>query len=563
MFARFSKTVLVCALGGATTVFVLPTAAQKRNREPSVAAAPGAYTKQEIEAEFLDALQQKLIGNSKISLTLFGAFIKKYPDVAAGHYQFAELSVANGIYSQALPAYQRAAELDPQNKWYLLGLAELYDFLKMYKESKDVYKKLSELYPSELEFALSAVSILVQEGKLPEAVGLLDKIEQQIGVTADINMEKYRLYMVQKKYPEALAELGKLQAQYPDETLYLGMSAEVYYAKGDKKKAMEAYEKILAADSNNTLIHLAIADYYQKEKNLDNAFYHLEKAFENPEVEIDKKVMILLSFLDQAKNSDVHRKEGEKLTRLLTEVHPKDPKSWSIAGDYCLEQKNWRGAMEAFRQSAELDPSKFILFRQTAQLAIRTEDYATLKKVAETTEELFPMQPEVFLYKGIALNRAGKPGDAGEALRYGMELVIENPLLTSDFWAALGRTAALEKDMPKAYGYFQKAITAAPENYWGYVQYARTLVDDRQYEKARSYAESAVRLAPDYPEGYMVKAQILKETGDLPGATENIEKALKNGGNQIKSALLLYADITEKNGNPAKAAQIRAEANAI
>lgn len=563
MFPLFGKTVLVCALAGVSGAFSLSASAQKNRQQPSTAAAPGAYTKQEIEAEFIEALQEKLIGNSKISLTLFGAFIKKYPDVAAGHFEFGELSVANGIYSQALPAYQRAVELEPQNKWYLVGLAELYDFLKMYKESKDVYKKLSELYPTELEFAISAVSILVQEGKLPEAIGMLDKIEQQIGVTAEINMEKYRLYMAQKKYTEALAELAKLHTQYPHETLYLGMSAEVYYAKGDKKKALEAYEKILATDSNNTLIHLAVADFYQKEKNLDKAFYHLEKAFVNPEVAIDKKVMILLSFLDQAQNSEIHRKEGEKLTRLLTDVHPQDPKSWSVTGDFCLEQKNWRGAMEAFQKSAELDPSKFILFRQTAQLAIRVEDYATLKKVAETTEELFPMQPEVFLYKGIYLSQTGKSADAEEALRYGMGLVIENPLLTSDFWAALGRTAAGKKDMPKANEYLQKAIQSAPENYWAQLQYARTLADNRQYDKALPFADKAISLAPEFPEGYVAKAQILKETGDLPGATENIEKALTHGGKQIKGALLLYADITEKNGNSTKAAQIRAEANAI
>lgn len=559
----FGKTVLLCALGGTLGMVALPAKAQKGKKEPSLAAAPGAYTKQEIEAEFIEALQEKLIGNSKISLTLFGAFIKKYPDVAAGHFEFGELSVANGIYSQALPAYQRAVELEPKNKWYLVGLAELYDFLKMYKESKDVYKKLSELYPSELEFAISAVSILVQEGKLPEAIGLLDKIEQQIGVTPDINMEKYRLYMAQKKYTEALAELAKLQAQYPNETLYTGMAAEVYHAKGDKKKALEAYEKILATDSNNTLIHLAIADYYQKEKNLDKAFHHLEKAFQNPEVPVDKKVMILLSFLDQAKNSEVHRKEGEKLTQLLTDVHPEDPKSWSITGDYCLEQKNWRGAMEAFRKSAELDPSKFILFRQAAQLAIRVEDYTTLKKVAETTEELFPMQPEVFLYKGIALAQTGKTADAEEALRYGKELVIENPLLNSDFLAALGRAAALKKDMPAANEQLQKAVTLAPENYWAQLQYGRVLAENKQYDKALPYADKAVLLSTEFPEGYVLKAQIAKETGDLAAATENIEKAMKNGGNQIKSALLLYADISEKNGNTGKAAQLRAEANAI
>lgn len=568
MAISFGKAVLICALAGVCGALAVPGASAQKNKKEkekaaSGAAASGAYSPEEIQAEFIDALQEKLIGNSKISLTLFSGFIKKYPNLAAGHFQFAELSASNGIYSQALPAYQRAVELEPQNKWYLVGLAELYDFLKMYKESKEVYKKLADLYPDELEFSLSAVSILVQEGKWSEAIALLDKIEQRIGVTPDINMEKYRLYMAQKKFTEALAELAKLQGMYPNESLYLGMAAEVNYARGDKKKALEAYEKILATDSNNTLVNLAMADYYQKEKNLEKSFFHLEKAFQNPGVEIDKKVMVLLSFLDQAKNSERHREEGQKLTKLLIEAHPADPKSWSISGDYLLEQKNWREALDAFVKAADLGPSKFILFHQIAYLAVRVEDDAALKKVTETMEEQFPMQPETYLYKGLYQLRTDKPADAEESLGYGKELVIENPLLASDFLSALGRTAALKKEPAKAYDYFDKAIAGAPDNHWAYLLYARSLAENGQYAKARTMADKSIALSPGIPEGYAVKARIQHLDNDPAGASESIEKALRNGGQQIKSVLLLYADITEKNGNPAKAAQIRAEANAI
>lgn len=563
---RFGKISLVLALGGMLGAACVPVArAQKNKKEkvPQTAAAPGAYTKQEIEAEFIEALQEKLVGNTKISLTLFGAFIKKYPDIAAGHFEFAELSSLNGIYSQAMPAYRRAMEIDPQNKWYAVRLAELYDFLKMYKESKEIYRKLADQYPAELEFALSAVSILEQEGKLAEALAMLDKIETQIGVTPDINLEKYRLYMALKKFPEALKELEKLQALYPGEVLYLGMAAEVYHARGDRKKALETYEKILQTDSNNTLIQLAIADYYQKEKDWDKAFYHLEKAFTNPDVEIDKKVMILLSFLEQSNTSEAYRKEAEKLSRLLTDAHPQNPKSWSMAGDICLEQKNWRGALEAFTRCTELDPSKFIFFRQCAQLAIRVEDYAALKKVSETAEELFPLQPEVYLYKGLYLMQSGSASDAAEALNYGRGLVIENAVLQSDFMAALGRLHARQKDTGKAYELLDKAVASAPGNYWAFLQYARVLSENGQAEKARAMADKSIALAGNYPEAYGIKAALLQQAGDLPGASDSIEKAIRNGGNQIKSVLLLYADITEKNGNPSKAAQIRAEANAI
>lgn len=531
----------------------------KKENESPESVAIGANSKEEIQAEFIEAMQEKLIGNINSAYSLFETFTKKHPEIAAGHFEFAEISVEKKIYSEVIPHYQRATELEPKNKWYWVRLAQIYDYMKMYTEAKETYKKLSVMYPREPEFILSAVSILEQQGQLMEAIGLLDRMETEIGITEEIGLEKYRLYMMQKKFPEALKELEKLQVQFPKETLYLGMAAEVYYAKGDKKKALESYQKILERDSGNTLIHLAIADYYQKEKDLGNAFSHLEKAFANRAVDIDKKVMILLSFLDQAKNSDAHRQEGEKLNKLLTEVHPMNPKSWSIAGDYALEQKNWRVALDDFEKVIELDPSKFIFFQQTGQLAIRLEEYQALEKMALKAEEMYPLQPEVYLYKGVSLSHNGKYADAEEALNYGKELVIENPLLSSDFLAALGTLFALKKDHQKSNEYFEKAIQISPNNFWAFQQYAAYT----NSQKAVMMAEMAITLAPQYPETYATKAKILFQNKDLSAASQTIEQSIKNGGNQIKSTLLLYADIIEQNGNAAKAAQIRAEANAI
>jgi tetratricopeptide (TPR) repeat protein len=531
----------------------------KKGKETASIPKPEPDSKEKIQAELIEAVQQKIIGNTKVAYTLLETFTKKHPEIAAGHFELAEISVSSRLYTQAITSYTQATILDSKNKWYFVRLAELYDFLKMYKESKDVYKKLAAMYPTELEFALSAVSIAVQQGELTEAIGILDRIESEIGVSESINLEKYRLFMAQKKFPEALKELEKLENKFPGETLYIGMAAEVYYAKGDRAKALDAYQKILQRDSNNTLIHLAIADYYQKEKNLDKAFYHLEKAFINQAVDIDKKVNILLSFLSQAKQSEVHRKEGEKLNKLLTEAHPANPKSWSISGDYALDQKDWRTALDNFMKVIELDASKFIFFRESAQLAIRLEDYNALLKITSTAEELYPLQPEVYLYKGIYLMQTNKLGEASETLAYGKELVIENPLLSSDFLSASGTLSAKENDKTKASESFEKAIQVSPNNYWAYLQYARVSSQD----KAKTLIDKSISLAPDYPEVYAAKANILLLSNDLSGANVAIEKAIENGGKQIKSVMLLYADITEKNGNTSKAAQIRAEANAI
>ncbi len=531
---------------------------EKKGKEKPAAQAE---TRQEIEAQFIEALQEKITGNHKISLALFSAFVRKYPQIAAGHYEFGELSALNGIYSQALPAFQKAVELEPNNKWYLVRLAEMYDFLKMNKEARETYKKLADAYPKELEFALSAASILVDEGRLSEAIDLLEKVEQQIGVTQEINLEKYRLFMAQKKFTEALKELDKLQKAYPKETLYPGMAAEVYYSKGDKKKALEMFELILKNDPNNPLIHLSLADYYRKEKEPGKSFHHLEKAFENPQVEMDKKMMILLSLLEEVKNSEEYSQQAEKLTQILTEVHPEDPKSWSIRGDFFLEKKRWRDALGAFRQVLSIEKAKFIFYRQCFQLARRLEDYEALMKYAEEAEDFFPVQPEISLYKGLALMKAGKVNEAGEILSYGKEMVIDNPELTAEFHAALALLAAANKENQEAENRFEKAIHTFGKSSYIRAEYSRFLAEAGKTEKAMAQAEEAIRLSPETPEGYIAKSMVLHKTGKNNEAESAMEQGIKSGASEIRRALILYAEILEQNGKTSKAAEIRKQAD--
>lgn len=548
---------------GLICVFILFGAAkalpQKEKRGKEKVTGPGE-TRQEIEAQFIEALQEKITGNYKTSLALFAAFVRKYPEIAAGHYEFGELSALNGIYSQALPAFQRAVELEPNNKWYRVRLAEMYDFLKMYKEARETYKKLSEMYPKELEYALSAASILVDEGRLSEALALLDKVEQQIGVTQEINLEKYRLFMAQKKFNEALKELEKLQKAYPKETLYFGMAAEVYFSKGDKKKALEMFETILKNDPSNTLIHLSLAEYYRKEKDPAKSFYHLEKAFENPLVEMDKKMMVLLSLLEEVKNSEEYSRQADTLTRILTEVHPEDPKSWSIRGDFFLEKKRWREALGAFRRVLSLEKSKFIFYRQCFQLARRLEDYGELKKIAEEAEELFPVQPEISLYKGLALLKTGKLSEAGEVISYGKEMVIDNPELTAEFQTASAMLSAAGKDNAEAENRFEKAVATYGKSAYIRAEYARFLTETGKFDKALVQAEEAIKLSPETPEGYLAKAGALFKSGKSTEAEDVMAAGLKVGAGEIKRAVMLYADILESNGNKAGAEEIRKQA---
>ncbi len=196
-------------------------------------------------------------------------------------------------------------------------------------------------------------------------------------------------------------------------------------------------------------------------------------------------------------------------------------------------------------------------------MARRIEDYDLLSQLTSEAEELFPVQPEISLYKGLAQNKLGKKNDAAETLSFGKEMVIDNPQLTAEFYAASGMLAASQGQTTDAENFFQKALTTFPADYLVRADYAAFLLATGQSQKALVQADESVRLAPEMPEGFLMRCEILQKNGNLKEARTVMEQCLKNGGGEIKRALLLYASILTSEGDIKKAEEIKKQAEKL
>ena len=78
------------------------------------------------------------------------------------------------------------------------------------------------------------------------AIKTYDKIEEMLGVTEEISLQKQRIYLIQNKTDQAAEEIEKLIKEFPDqETRYLSMLAEMYMQAGKPDEAAVYYQKIL------------------------------------------------------------------------------------------------------------------------------------------------------------------------------------------------------------------------------------------------------------------------------------------------------------------------------
>ena len=84
------------------------------------------------------------------------------------------------------------------------------------------------------------------------------------------------------------------------------------------------------------------------------------------------------------------------------------------------------------------------------------EQYAAALENSQQALDLYPGQPLLYLFKGVAHNKLGEYGRADEILTFGLDYVIDNRQLLTDFYNQLSIAAKGLGNISKAEEYTRK-----------------------------------------------------------------------------------------------------------
>src|ERR1051325_237063 len=216
-----------------------------------------AYDKRKLDYLYFEAIDAKIKGNTTEALEKFQKCLNLDPNNAAVNYEIANLLHANGKNTEALPFAKKAAGLDEQNVWYQLLLADCLRGLEKYNDAIVVYQKTIKIFPDKLDLYYELASCYLYAGKPDDAVKTYDQIEEKIGITEEISVQKERILYKMHDNTRAEEELQKLINAYPDQAEYYNLLGQLYRETGQRQKAINAYKKILELDPSNGSVHLS------------------------------------------------------------------------------------------------------------------------------------------------------------------------------------------------------------------------------------------------------------------------------------------------------------------
>lgn len=504
----------------------------------------------------IEAKKYEITENSKKAEELLRQYIDRYPSDPVGYFELSSILTDNKNMDEAKKYAQKALSLDPNNLWYQQYMAELYKQNGEYKEAINLYEKIVAAHPENLDNYYQLAALYLMSEKYLEAIAVYDKIADKAGISEDISVQKEKIFLHLNDNKRAQAELEKLVDSDPQNTKYLSILAEFFMSNGMPEKAADIYKKIREMDPGNPYIHMSLADYYRKTGVKEKALEELKLGFANPNLDIDTKVNILLSFYSVNQLYSDFKDEAISLAKILIDTHPNEPKAHSMYGDLLMQDKQYGEARDEFLKVITLDSSKYVVWEQVLRLDLQLEKYDHLLAYGKKTMELFPEQPIPYLFSGMADYQLKNFEDAVKEFKRGLKLVVENDELVSQFYMYLGDTYHALKNPDESDTAYEKAILAKDNNSYALNNYSYYLsLRSKDLDKAEKMAKKAVSIEPQNSSFEDTYGWVLYKLGRYEEAKTWILKALEDKQGVSAEVLEHYGDVLYKLGEPEKAVE--------
>ena len=512
-----------------------------------------AQEQQLCESYFLDGMKFFVLEEYSKALDRFQRSYAINPTNAAVNYKMAETSVLLGNPRGALPFAKAALELEPQNQYYHLLVAQIHTGQQQFDEAIKAYTRLINEVPNTDQYLFHLTDLYLSRNKLDDALRTLGQIEEKFGQREEISFKKQQILLKQNNLPKALQEGENLIAANPDEVKYLLAQAEMLAANKRIPDAIKMAEKALRHSPDNAYGRLMLADLYQQQGKTAEAESQLEMAFGNAALDIDSKVKILVDYIRRLPNEKV-AVQAMKLAELTTAAHPQEAKAFAVAGDIYVNADRKQPARDNYLKAVKLDPGHYKIWQQIVLLDGEMNQNDSLIVHSERALEFFPNQPMFWFYNGTAHLISKNYSKAAQSLEYGRRLSGNNAELQLQFSLQLGdayhsldqfdlsdkayeTVLAIDPANPHAlnnYSYFLslrgqnlvkakamagRLVAQFPDNATYLDTYAWVLYKLKDYQEAKRLLEKAVSLSAD--------ATIIEHYGDVLYQLGSKEAALK------------------------------------
>jgi tetratricopeptide (TPR) repeat protein len=496
---------------------------------------------------YVEGMRQKLLGNMGEALRFFEHCLDINPQSDATYYQIAQIVLGNGDMPNGKKYVKKANELDPENLWYNMLLASIYNQEGNLDSTIICYEKAVKIYPDRENLQISLAKLYSQEGNYEKARNILYRLDEKYGVNETTTISLIESLMVEKKFDEALQKVNKLLEVNPDDIVFNGYLAEIYKSQGDMQKAKDVYHKLIERNPDNPDIQLSLCDFLISGKNYDELFDLLNIIILNQKITREEKISLIARLIE---NEEILKEYARKLelSIMIFEANFKDDDIVILLRPELLQKdKRSKEAAERLEEIIKINPDNYFAWEKLLLVYYDLKDFKLLEQRGEECATKFNRSVIAKMLYATAAMENEKFGLSLEELRKAEILSGDNKGLLIQVITLRADTYYRMKNYVEAFNEYEKALKLDNSDLTVMNNYAYYLAEqDMNLKEAEKMSREVIEKDKTNDTFMDTYAWVLYKRGKYKEAAKIMETILSSGSKSDAEYYEHYGFILKK-----------------
>ena len=458
---------------------------------------------------------------------------------------------ADGNWEGLIEYYQKKLQTHPNDPERLGLLAAAYIENQQLAESIATYQKAIELAPTDANLRLHLITAFRNAERFEDAAAAYETLSEQNPDDFGIYRELGELYLQLEDEGKARTTYQRMINRAPENAGTHLILAEIYAGNDWMEDAAAAYQKTISLAPSNLDYIEYFGEFYFRQGNR-------EKAIEtwNEMVAADKGTAENYDRLAQLLDTKNFKPEAIAASRKAVELMPDAYRYRETLATRFMESGDYDAALTEYTEAAKLAPNSFFaeemddkrieLYRRQGVLFEKIEVVETaLEKQGLPTADILAKQKRL----AKMYLKLGNITYALEILLKAKALHPDNVVINrwlAEVYAKQGR----RDDANAIYMHLTEIDTANVREY--YTNIASAHLNAMDFDAATEAAKQVIAHSPRNPEGHQMLAEIARKSGNYESAIDSLKQALRLRPEAIDTRTAL-AETYKLSGKPRQA----------
>uniref|UniRef100_UPI004049E0C2 tetratricopeptide repeat protein n=1 Tax=Flavobacterium sp. TaxID=239 RepID=UPI004049E0C2 len=391
-----------------------------------------ALANDEFQNNFYESLKQKGIENYDKAILSLEKCLTLDENNPTVYYELGKNYLNLKNYKNAENAFEKATKLIPNNKWYWVGLYEVYFKSRQYAKAITV---LDKIITFDLNYQDELVMLYMYTQQYDKALSLIDELSESLGKSERRSQYRAQILSMNRYKIQEKERLIELINKHPYEEIHYITLIDLYNQNNEIDKAFEIAQELASNIPTSEWAQISLYKHFLEQNQHAQAVLAMQKVISSPLIDDKIKHRVLNEFLNFVYKNPGFQNDLDKAISLFGSSS--DVNVAKEVGKYYQEKSNMVLANKYYEVAFAENNQEIELTSLLLQSYVAIEDYEKLQKTAISLIDFYPLQPDFYYYAGFGLNKKMEFKKAQSYLEMGLDYLVENKPLERLFYEQL------------------------------------------------------------------------------------------------------------------------------